>query len=52
VDLNAILRITAGPALARHLQMRSGDVTYGRVATIFCNQQPAIDLLEVSTALA
>jgi chorismate-pyruvate lyase len=51
VDLNAILRITAGPALARHLQIRDGDVTYGRVATIFCNQQPAIDLLEVSTVL-
>jgi chorismate-pyruvate lyase len=51
VDLNAILRITVGPALARHLQVKDGDVTYGRVATIFCNQQPAIDLLEVSTVL-
>lgn len=51
IDLNAILRITAGPGLAKYLQMNEGDVTYGRVATIFCNQQPAIDLLEVSAPL-
>jgi hypothetical protein len=51
IDLNAILRLTAGPGLAEYLQMPEGDVTYGRVATIFCNQQPAIDLLEVSAPL-
>lgn len=51
IDLNAILRLTAGPGLAKYLQMPEGDVTYGRVATIFCNQQPAIDLLEVSAPL-
>ena len=51
IDLNAILRLTAGPGLAKYLQMPEGAVTYGRVATIFCNQQPAIDLLEVSTLL-
>jgi hypothetical protein len=51
VDLNAILRITAGPGLAKYLQMQEGGVTYGRVATIFCNQKPAIDLLEISAPL-
>jgi hypothetical protein len=51
VDLNAILRITAGPGLAEYLQMPEGEVTYGRVATIFCNQKPAIDLLEISAPL-
>jgi hypothetical protein len=51
IDLNAILRLTAGPGLAKYLQMAEGGVTYGRVATIFCNQQPAIDLLEVSAPL-
>jgi hypothetical protein len=51
VDLNAILRITAGPGLAKYLQMDEGGVTYGRVATIFCNQKPAIDLLEISAPL-
>ena len=51
VDLNAILRVTAGPGLAKYLQMQEGGVTYGRVATIFCNQKPAIDLLEISAPL-
>ncbi|HET6422359.1 MAG TPA: hypothetical protein VFG20_01670 [Planctomycetaceae bacterium] len=51
IDLNAILEITAGPGLASALQMPEGGVTYGRLATIFCNLQPAVDLLEVSTML-
>ncbi|HSG70525.1 MAG TPA: hypothetical protein VLA12_08930 [Planctomycetaceae bacterium] len=51
VDLGAILRIEAGPGLARYLDMRERDVTYGRLATIFCNHQPAIDLLEISAPL-
>src|SRR5690606_22436929 len=48
IDLGAILEITAGPALAKYLQMKPGDITYGRLATIFCNRRPAVDLLEVS----
>jgi hypothetical protein len=51
IDLGAILEISAGPSLARHLQMPLGDVTYGRLATIFCNHQPAVDLLEISAPL-
>jgi hypothetical protein len=51
IDLGAILEIAAGPALARHLQMPTGDVTYGRLATIFCNHQPAVDLLEIPAPL-
>ena len=51
VDLNAILKVTAGPGLAEYLQMPEGGVTYGRVATIFCDHKPAIDLLEVSAPL-
>jgi hypothetical protein len=51
VDLGAIIRFTAGPGLARHLQMKEGQVTYGRMATIFCNGSPAIDLLEISAPL-
>jgi chorismate-pyruvate lyase len=51
IDLGAILRITVGPALARCLQMTEGGVTYGRLATIFCNQHPAVDLLEISAPL-
>ncbi len=52
IDFGVALRITAGPALAEYLQMPAGDVTYGRLATIFCNQQPAVDLLEISAPLS
>jgi len=52
IDLGAILEITAGPRLARHFEMPVGGVTYGRLATIFCNRQPAVDLLEISAPLA
>ena len=51
IDLGAILRITAGPGLASLLQMPEGGVTYGRLATIFCNNKPAVDLLEISAPL-
>lgn len=51
IDLGAILEITAGPELAKDLQMPVGSITYGRLATIFCNRQPAVDLFEVSAPL-
>jgi chorismate-pyruvate lyase len=51
IDLGAILRIEAGPLLAQHLQMAEGAETYGRLATIFCNGRPAVDLLEISAPL-
>ena len=51
VDLGAIIRFTAGPGLVKTLQMAEGQVTYGRMATIFCNGSPAIDLLEISGPL-
>ena len=51
IDLGAILKITAGPGLAKILQMKEADVTYGRLATIFCNGRPAVDLFEVSAPL-
>jgi len=51
IDLGAILEITAGPGLSKHFRMPVGGVTYGRMATIFCNRQPAVDLLEVSGPL-
>ena len=51
IDLGAIIEITAGPGLAAQLQMPVGGVTYGRLATIFCNRQPAVDLLEISAPL-
>jgi hypothetical protein len=51
IDLGAIIRLTAGPGLCRYLPMNVGESTYGRMATIFCNGAPAVDLLEVSAPL-
>lgn len=51
IDLGAILKVTAGPVLAELLQMPDHGVTYGRLATIFCNRAPAVDLLEISAPL-
>lgn len=52
IDLGAIIRFTAGPGLSRHLPLQPGDTTYGRMATIFCNGLPAVDLLEISAPLS
>ena len=51
IDLGAILEISVGPRLASLFNMPLGGVTYGRMATIFCNRQPAVDLLEVSAPI-
>ena len=48
IDLGAILQLAAGPGLARLLDCPAGQTMYGRLATIFCNQKPAVDLLEVA----
>jgi len=52
IDLGAIIELKAGPGLAHHLQMQENDTTYGRMATIFCDGLPAVDLFEVSAPLA
>lgn len=51
IDLGAILKVTAGEGLAEALSMNVGEETYGRLATIFCNRHPAVDLLEISAPL-
>lgn len=51
IDLGAIVKFEAGPGLSRYLQMEVGAETYGRMATIFCNGSPAVDLLEISSPL-
>lgn len=51
IDLGAILKFSAGPLLAEIMQMDEGQTTYGRLATIFCNRHPAVDLLEISRPL-
>lgn len=51
IDLGAILRIVPGKEMQECFECGPDVITYGRLATIFCNQQPAVDLLEVSTPL-
>lgn len=51
IQLGALLRITAGPGLSELFRMPLGGETYGRLATIFCEDQAAVDLLEISAPL-
>jgi hypothetical protein len=51
IDLGAIIRVKTGPALAECLNIPDGTTTYGRLATIFCNGKPAVDVLEVTIPL-
>jgi len=47
VELVALWKVTAGAELARLLEIAPGAVTYGRTARIFCDGEPAIELLEI-----
>ena len=47
VQLCELWKIQAGPALAKLLDTEVGDVVYGRTALIYCDGEPAIELLEV-----
>jgi len=52
IDLGAVLRIWPGPALQSHFRCSPETTTYGRLATIFCNHEPAVDLLEIPAPIA
>ncbi len=47
VELVALWKVTAGPGLAKLLEIDTGATTYGRTARIFCDGEPAIELLEI-----
>lgn len=47
VQLCELWKIVAGPALAGFLDAQPGDTVYGRTALIYCDGEPAIELLEV-----
>ena len=51
IDVGALLKVKAGPELADLLRMPAGATTFGRLATIFCNGRPAVDLLEITSPL-
>ena len=48
VQLERLWKVRCGPKLQSMLELRTDDaVVYGRTALIWCNHQPAIELLEV-----
>ena len=49
VELAQLLKIQVGTDLADLFSIQSGTTVYGRTARIYCNGEPAIELLEVVT---
>ncbi|MCC6509034.1 MAG: hypothetical protein IT423_08000 [Pirellulaceae bacterium] len=47
VQLLGLWEVTCGPDLASHFGTHVGHVTYGRTALIYCNSEPAVELLEI-----
>jgi hypothetical protein len=47
IEPTGFLRLVPGPALVKHFGLDGPEPTYGRLAYIHCNEQPAIELLEV-----
>ena len=49
VQLQSLWKIRASEHLARHLAIEPGQAVHGRTALIYCNGEPAIELLEIVT---
>jgi len=47
IEPTGFLRMVPGPELMKHFGLSEPMPTYGRLAYIHCNEQPAIELLEV-----
>ena len=47
VEPTAFLRVEPGPTLCAHLALARPVTLYGRTGVIFCNDQPAIAVLEI-----
>jgi chorismate-pyruvate lyase len=47
VELKQIYRIACGPELSRHFNVPEGSEVYGRTALIYCDGEPAVELLEI-----
>ena len=43
----ALWKITTGPELCRAFGLAQPTTTYGRTALIYCNDEPAVELLEI-----
>ncbi|WP_442505650.1 hypothetical protein SH528x_004447 [Novipirellula sp. SH528] len=47
VQLCGLWRVNAGPSLASIMQVENGETLFGRTALIYCDGDPAIELLEI-----
>jgi chorismate-pyruvate lyase len=47
IELFDLLRVVCGPVLARFFDVLPGRVTFGRTALLHCDDEPAIELLEI-----
>ena len=47
IDATAFVRLPAEDALVQRFKLSNPQPAYGRLATIYCNEKPAIDLLEI-----
>jgi hypothetical protein len=47
IEPTGFLRVVPGPALMKQFGLAEPAPTFGRLAYIHCNDQPAIELLEV-----
>lgn len=47
IEPTAYLRVTPGPAMMKWFGLAEPLPTYGRLAYIHCNEQPAVELLEI-----
>lgn len=50
VELVALWRVEPGPDLRKLFGIPEGVETYGRTALIYCNHEPAVELLEIVTS--
>lgn len=47
IEPTAYLKVTPGPAMMKWFGLDRPTPTYGRLAYIHCNEQPAVELLEI-----
>ncbi len=47
IEPTAYLRVIPGPAMMRWFDLQDAKKTYGRLAYIHCDGQPAVELLEI-----
>jgi chorismate-pyruvate lyase len=55
ISTHALMAIRPNAEIMKHFDMDpgngAGEIVYGRLATIFCNEEPAVNLLEVAAPI-